>query len=424
MTSPARILITVFLFFFALATEAQTVFWTETFNNGCTAGCLANTLNTGNGAWSIDNTGGCNDTYSNKWFVSCAENGNAVTTCGTGCGSNATLHIGADDGFFYDIGASYDAGGFGGCGFGGTYTYTRAVSPLISTSGKSGISVSFDYLEFGATNIDDGWVDYSTDGGTSWTLLINTVKTNCCGGACNGFRQGKWGNYTSANLPAAADNNPNFRIRFVWTNNDDGAGTDPSFAINDLKIRYTTVLPIEMLSFDGVCDDHRIRLNWSTATEINNDFFTVERSTDGEIFSAVGVLDGAGNSGSVLKYSFLDNDPAEGTNYYRIVQTDFNGQFTTSEIIAVNGKDCAKEGLSLVSAWFSNGALEIDYKGGEGPVTMEVYSIDGKLVRRLTDLPRESKFSVEASGLVSSLYFIRISDGTTTVSQAVQKQDR
>ena len=108
------------------ACKGQTVFWTETFNNGCVKGCLVNGVNTGNGAWSLDNSnlpaGTCNDTYSNLWFISCKENGNAAGACGSGCGAKPTLHIGANDGFFYDIGASYDAGGLGGCGNGGTYT--------------------------------------------------------------------------------------------------------------------------------------------------------------------------------------------------------------------------------------------------------------------------------------------------------------
>ncbi len=404
-----------------LHSKAQTVFWTETFNNGCTSGCLASGVNTGNGAWSIDNTGGCNDNSSNDWFISCAENGNAVTTCGTGCGSNASLHIGSNDGLFLDIGASYDAGGSGGCGLGGTFTYSRAVSPLISTVGKTGISVSFDYLEFGATTIDDGWVDYSTDGGTTWLLLINTAKTTCCGGPCNNLRQGRWANYTSATLPAAADNNANFKIRFVWTNNDDGLGTDPSFAINDLKIRYLTVLPIEMLSFDGVCGDGNVLLKWSTASEKNNAFFTVERSIDGILFSSIGTIDGSGNSDQVLYYSLNDQNPRQGINYYRIRQTDFNGQYSLSKIIVVNAMDCDNSSLTLINAWFTNADLEIGYFNGKGPVSIEIYSADGKLVKQFTQLPPESKYQIESGDLYSSVYFIRITDGITSISKTVVK---
>lgn len=328
----------VFLLATSFCANSQTVFWTETFNNGCVSGCLASGVNTGNGAWSIDNTGGCNDALANEWFISCAENGNAVGTCGSGCGANATLHIGANDGFFLDIGASYDAGGFGGCGNGGTFTYTRAVSPIISTVGKSGITVTFNYLEFGDGLIDDGWVEYSTNGGGTWSLLANTAKTTCCGGACNSFRQGRWANYLSGALPIAADNNPNLRLRFVWTNNDDGIGNDPSYAINDLKLMYTVLLPIRLMDFAAKYDNNEniVDINWSTATETNNSFFTVEKTVDGENYSPIATVKGAGNSSVAKYYTAVDPSPYEGISYYRLKQTDYDGHFTYSNPAEVN----------------------------------------------------------------------------------------
>lgn len=322
---------------FGINAHSQTVFWTETFNNGCTCCCLASGVNTGNGAWAIDNTGGCNDTYANEWFVSCAENGNAVGACGSGCGAIPTLHIGANDGIFLDIGASYDAGGLGGCGNGGTYTYTRAVSPLISTAGKSGISISFNYLMFGQAGIDYGWVDYSTNGGVSWTNLVNPAQTLCCGGACNSFRQGKWANYTSGVLPAGANNIANFRLRFGWTNNDDGLGDDPSYAISKLQLRYTVLLPVELLDFTAQYseENNAVDLTWSTATETNNSYFTIERSADGLNFNTVTTVKGAGNSSTTKNYTAVDPSPYNGTSYYRLEQTDYDGHSVDYNPVAV-----------------------------------------------------------------------------------------
>ncbi len=75
--------------------EAQS-FWTENFTNGCTAGCLADSYSSTNGAWTQTVTG-AEGTDPNMWFVSCAENGNGTGNCGSGCGSiqNPTLHISA-----------------------------------------------------------------------------------------------------------------------------------------------------------------------------------------------------------------------------------------------------------------------------------------------------------------------------------------
>src|ERR1035437_1761787 len=85
----------LYLFLLPLLSFSQTVFWTETFDNGCTSGCLPGSYSGTNGAWSVA-TNGANGSAPNQWFISCAENGNAVGTCGSGCAGNATLHIGAN----------------------------------------------------------------------------------------------------------------------------------------------------------------------------------------------------------------------------------------------------------------------------------------------------------------------------------------
>ena len=332
-----KFFISVIFSLFFLNQKSQTIFWTETFNNGCVQGCAASGIITAtNGSWSVDLTGGCNDFFANMWYISCAENGNAVGTCGAGCGSNATLHMGSTT--LGDIGAAYDAGGFGGCGSGGTTTYARAVSPNISTVGKSGISISFDYLEYGDGAIDDGWVEYSINGGTSWTLLVNTAKTLCCGGAgaCTGFNQGKWGNYTSAALPAGANNIANFRLRFVWQNNDDGVGTDPSFAINDLKVRYNAVLPIELVSFSAKQIGTSVSLQWTSLSEKDFRDYEVQKSKDGTFFSTIGTIKAAGNIENTEHYNFIDSVPMAGIIYYRLKMIDKDNSYKYSGLLSLN----------------------------------------------------------------------------------------
>ncbi len=326
------------LFASGMNAGAQTPFWTETFNNGCLSGCSANGVNTGNGAWSIDNSGGCNDAFANVWYVSCAENGNAVGACGTGCGAAPTLHIGSTT--LGDLGASYDAGYLSGpCPSGsGTWTNTRAVSPLISTVGKSGISVSFNYLMFGEAPMNDyGWVDYSTNGGATWTNLVYPAQTSCCGGPCNSFLQGMWGNYTSGVLPSAANNINNFRLRFGWINDDDASGNDPSFAISNLQVRYLVLLPVELLDFTAQYSEEEnvVNIAWSTATETNNSYYTVERSPDGAGFSVLATVKGAGNSSVTRYYTAVDPSPYGGTSYYRLKQTDFDGNSVVYNPVAV-----------------------------------------------------------------------------------------
>jgi len=94
-------------------------------------------------------------------------------------------------------------------------------------------------------------------------------------------------------------------------------------------------LPIELVSFSGQQRETEVVLSWETATEINNDFFTVEKSGDVINFEILAIVQGAGNSTKSLKYSIIDDSPIKGISYYRLKQTDFDGSFEYSGVISV-----------------------------------------------------------------------------------------
>ena len=87
------------------------------------------------------------------------------------------------------------------------------------------------------------------------------------------------------------------------------------------------VLPIELISFTATISGESIHITWATATELNNDYFTIERSLDGLNWTKIGEISGAGNSTSRIDYEFFDTNPIPGIVYYRLMQTDFDGQF-------------------------------------------------------------------------------------------------
>lgn len=87
------------------------------------------------------------------------------------------------------------------------------------------------------------------------------------------------------------------------------------------------VLPIELLSFTAETIRNQVNLQWSTATETNNDYYTIERSVDLQVWELVAQVRGAGNSNQVLHYSMTDANPLPGLNYYKLKQTDFDGQY-------------------------------------------------------------------------------------------------
>lgn len=240
------------------------IFWSENFESGSTSGTPASAY----GGWTTTSTG-TNDSYNNQWYVSCAENGHTDGVCGTGCvpvsatATLATLHLGANPALGGDGGATYNAGGLCAASI-CVVTNQRAESPVINCTGKTGITMSFNYIENGQGATDDATVWYYD--GTTWSLLVNTPKT----AATTCSPQGRWTHYSIA-LPASADNNANVKIGFNWTNNDDGAGSDPSFAVDSIALSAsgggTTITPAMTTSATTVCEDSCIWVtNTSTGT--------------------------------------------------------------------------------------------------------------------------------------------------------------
>jgi hypothetical protein len=113
-------------------------------------------------------------------------------------------------------------------------------------------------------------------------------------------------------------------------------------ALTQLRIYFslvsTTSLPVELTYFKGAFSNPANVLEWSTASEIHNDFFTIEKSADGINFEELITIKGAGTSNMPLYYHFNDEKPFVGNNFYRLKQTDHNGQVQYSSIISIHSK--------------------------------------------------------------------------------------
>lgn len=95
----------------------------------------------------------------------------------------------------------------------------------------------------------------------------------------------------------------------------------------------TQILPIELLYFEAKQLQENVRLTWKTVTEINNDFFTIERmSQSDEKFAELSTIKGAGTKSTESSYEWIDRNPLLGTSYYRLKQTDFDGRFSYSDV--------------------------------------------------------------------------------------------
>jgi gliding motility-associated-like protein len=220
-----RVLPLLFISLFtAGALSAQTVFYSEDFTS---AGA----------GWNFNVVTGPEGADPNFWKSSAEEGGGlAPGSCGVANNANNTLFVTSV--FNPTGGAAYDAGGACGILF-CPQADRRTESPVINCIGKSTITLNFNYIENGDGTNDNATVWFND--GTGWVLLDDPAKTAVCGGG-----QGTWTAYSFA-LPASADNNPTVQIAFRWVNNDDGVGTDPSFAVDDITLTVPAAAPVVTL---------------------------------------------------------------------------------------------------------------------------------------------------------------------------------
>ena len=182
------------------------------------------------GDWDLTLQPGPNDANANIWKISDEEGGVAPPGCGVAGNGNNTLHVTCQGPVCAGTGAIYFAGDGGGLGFPGATDIRAAYTVPISTVGETNLELVFDWIGVGQAGQDFAEVEYSIDGGTSWNVIWTQTPGATCGGG-----QGEWAEVTAA-LPVAAENQADLRFAFHWVNDNDGAGTDPSFAVNNLRL--------------------------------------------------------------------------------------------------------------------------------------------------------------------------------------------
>jgi hypothetical protein len=148
-------------------------------------------------------------------------------------------------------------------------------------------------------------------------------------------------------------------------------------------------LPIELLTFDARVVDRRVDLRWITAAEINNDFFTLERSADAVQYHTIATVKGAGNSSGHINYAHSDLQPLPGTSYYRLVQTDYDGTSKTYPARAVTFAE--SQGLQVYPNP-NKGSFRVSVpaaaKTADVPSTLRLINAGGALVwQRSTQWP-------------------------------------
>ncbi|MEZ4920238.1 MAG: hypothetical protein R2792_14130 [Saprospiraceae bacterium] len=182
----------------------------------------------------------------------------------------------------------------------------------------------------------------------------------------------------------------------------------------------TSFLPIELRYFSVLPKDKHNELSWGTASEQNNDYFSVERGSNTAEFLEIGKLAGAGTSHSPIEYNFTDENPLSGINYYRLKQVDFDGTFSYSPIRAVRNAASSAPvvypslATDLVYADFGSTQVE------EG--NYQLFDAQGKLVKQENIDGQAGLLRIETTALPAGPYFIHfILDGTVSTARFIRK---
>ena len=190
--------------------------------------------------------------------------------------------------------------------------------------------------------------------------------------------------------------------------------TDAGIASDHLPVYATfdfvdNLAPVELTSFTGNIKDGVAALRWSTATEVNNYGFEIQRSNDRSLWNKIGFVQGNGNSNSPKDYSFRDKFLLNGVSYYRLKQIDVDGKYEYSPVIVLNNKFSSNPNLSQNYPNPFNPATVINYYlPAAGYVSLIVYDVLGREVSTLVNENQKAgKHAVNfnGSGIASGIYF-------------------
>jgi hypothetical protein len=172
-------------------------------------------------------------------------------------------------------------------------------------------------------------------------------------------------------------------------------------------------LPVDLISFDADCNGGQVALNWTTASETNNDFFTIERSTDSENWEVAKIIGAAGNNNTPTNYSVKVENPEGKYMYYRLKQTDYDGNFEYFDVETVN---CIDEQEMLGISWNTEeGNLSLSiFSGEQVDAAICIMNILGQEVfyNEYSLIKGVNNFNIDISAFAGSSYLLTARTGS------------
>jgi hypothetical protein len=269
---------------------------------------------------------------------------------------------------------------------------------------------------------------YSFDG-INWTdagpdFLIGTTAD----GDNNGFT------VTTAGLLISSGNLnqtilPNQQFYFAWSYSvSAGSLTDnaPAYGIDAISITPNVALPISLVKFTADKVAEKVKIQWTTATEINNEKFIVEKSIDGENFEFLAEQLGAGNSKELNQYEIIDTKPYKGTSYYRLTQLDFDGRSESFAPVAVSGTqgalsmDLGANSKELGAGSIEQGVWTI-YSPTNTASEFSISDLNGRVVyaEKINLVEGYQSYKINYNQFNNGVYLVRLTTNTEVLTKKI-----
>lgn len=217
-------------------------------------------------------------------------------------------------------------------------------------------------------------------------------------------------------IASSIENKTNgFRINIQPPSYTIGAGnTEPDDEVSIYTYTTHTILPVELVRFEGSINQCKTELIWETASELNNDYFSIQKSTNGTDWDEIAQVKGNGNSTTPISYRYTDEDLNSSLAYYRLVQTDYDGQNEMSKVITVDGQECSGTGFKLYPNP-THDFINIELDNIKENYKYVIYSALGDIVRA-SDFSNPV-YKIAVGDLPSGSYLINLVSGTKQISK-------
>ncbi|MBS1664757.1 MAG: T9SS type A sorting domain-containing protein, partial [Bacteroidetes bacterium] len=177
-------------------------------------------------------------------------------------------------------------------------------------------------------------------------------------------------------------------------------------------------LPVTLLDFTAVRQDATAKLAWTTTSENNSASFQIERSGDNKTFTAIGTVAAQGNTSSTTRYSFIDEAPLSGNNYYRLKQIDIDGKSTYSRIVVLSFGTITLR----ITPNPAHGTATLSVGNTSQAYSITVLNLGGQTVRQYMTTPGTTNIPMDLGGLSKGVYTIKVVSPTSVVTQKLLVQ--